>query len=182
MDAVIAARSQGVEAYYYHGEMASLVCIGAWPETAVKVNDEVRASNNADPMQTMLVVPMTADPEVNRQFDRAAEQGNMQLVRQQVRIIDPTLEAALKQFPHNTLNGLERKRTVQGKEVYDSSLIRRIPHDQAPPPSYAGQAPEGQPQYDPNYRPELPRQVPQEPAPKPRPLAPPGGRLRSIGD
>lgn len=34
--AVAAFRKDGVEAYYYHGETTSSVCVGAWPMDAVK--------------------------------------------------------------------------------------------------------------------------------------------------
>src|SRR5207249_4124674 len=37
--AVEVLRKQGVEAYYYHGETISSVCVGAWPVNAIKQQD-----------------------------------------------------------------------------------------------------------------------------------------------
>lgn len=184
IDAVKAARDQGIEAYYYHGETASLVCVGNWPESAVKVPEDVKPAPHSDPRQPLMVAPQSTDAGVNNQFESVAQQGNMQLVRPQVQILDPTLQAMLDRFPHNTVNGMEIRHMVNGQEQYESALVRRIPHESPTASAAPGlNSGSGQPAYDPSYRPDLPRQrdpapVVQQPAPQPQPGL---GRLRSIG-
>ncbi|HVT87433.1 MAG TPA: hypothetical protein VHD56_01160 [Tepidisphaeraceae bacterium] len=179
VDAVAEARKAGVEAYYYHGESASLVCVGSWPESAVRVNDTSKPQTKGDPTKPLMVVPMSNDNELNQAFDSVARDTNMQIVRPQVEILDPTLEAAHRQYPHNHINGMLMKRNVNGQEVYDGSLIHRIPHTAVAKTNGPLNTPSGadrSPAYDPSYRPELPRQeIRTQPPPQN------GGRLRSIG-
>src|SRR5207237_4117084 len=54
VDAVREARKQGIPAYFYHGPTASSVCVGAWPRSAVKEQDESNA-RASDPEQTVMV-------------------------------------------------------------------------------------------------------------------------------
>ncbi|HMB95099.1 MAG TPA: hypothetical protein VKK61_03590, partial [Tepidisphaeraceae bacterium] len=127
VETVREARAQGVEAYYYHGETSSLVCIGAWPESAVRINDANSAQGN-DPEQPVMVLPQTKDPELDHAFEQSAEQANVRVVKPSVEILDPTLKAAMEKYPYNAMNGMYTRRMVNGIEQYDSSLLVPIPH------------------------------------------------------
>jgi hypothetical protein len=191
VDSVREARKQGVEAYYYHGDNASLVCVGSWPASAVQFSDETPAAKNNNPDQPLIYAPNSSDPGLNQAFDDAARQTNAKLIRSSVKIVDPTLEATRRQFPYNSVNGSYMKHRVGGQDEFDHSLILRIPRGKAeqksstPRSTLAGQPQNGTPNYDPNYRPPIPSQTPSPPPPQPQPQQPqqPGsGRLRSIGD
>jgi hypothetical protein len=166
VETVRKARQQGIEAYYYHGDSASLVCIGAWPESAVRVSDVNSPQINNDPEQPVMIVPMTKDPELNQQFDQMGAENNIKVVKPTVEIIDPTLRAAMEKYPYNAVNGMNIKRMVNGTEQIDTSLLVPIPHKEA---TAVHSTPEYQPQ--------------DQPAPQQQPQPPQGmGKLRSIGD
>jgi hypothetical protein len=173
VDTVREARKQGLEAYYLHGEAASFVCIGTWPQTAAEVTT-AETPRGSDPSKPLMVVPATNDPALNRQFEEVARQRGQQLVRPQMKVIDPTLEAALQQFPRMAVNGMEMKRTVNGQEVYSHSLVFKIPRSTEEANAMEAPAPTNQPAYPTSYRPEIPRVF--DPPPQQQ-----GGRLRSIG-
>src|SRR5215208_2762827 len=48
VDVVRAARTQGYDAYYYHGPTSSSVCIGAWPESAVREGNDFNVKTQAN--------------------------------------------------------------------------------------------------------------------------------------
>ncbi len=170
VEAVRAARAQGIQAYYYHGESSSLVCIGAWPEDAIRKEEDKAESR--DPNQPIMVAP---DVPLGSEELAALRKSNIKLVQPKVHIVDSTLRAAMQQYPHNAVNGEVRRRVVNGKEVFDSSLLVPIPHS-APSALVAEPAgPQAQPAGDAAYQPVLPRQAP------PPPAQPGVGRLRSIG-
>lgn len=176
VDTVREARKEGVEAYYFHGSSASLVCVGTWPQEAVLVTGEAETPRGADPSKPLMVVPSTSDPELNQRFEEIARQRNLQLVRPQSKVVDPTLEAALARFPRRAVNGMEMKRMVNGQEVYENSLVMPIPEKPEAEDVMVGPIP-NQPTYSPGYRPEIPRAV-DPPPPQPTQGR---GRLRSIG-
>jgi hypothetical protein len=168
VETVKAARAQGVEAYYYHGESASLVCVGSWPESAVRINDANSADANTDPDQPLMVLPQTKDEQLNQAFEQSGERANMKIVRPNVEILDPALRAAMEKYPYNAVNGMYVKRMVNGVEQYDSSLLVPIPHSKTTQ-SVAHS----------NPQPPVP-DIQQQPAP-PQPSAS-EGTLRSIGE
>jgi hypothetical protein len=108
VDAVREARQQGIEAYYYHGQSVSSVCIGAWPENAVKKQDSDQAETS-DPTQPMLVLGPGTDVLGNQTKGlREKSSGErVHVVEERVEIADPTLEAARKKYPHHIVNGSE---------------------------------------------------------------------------
>lgn len=177
VDAVRAARGEGVEAYFFHGETASLVCVGAWPMGAVLAPESVESPRGADRNKPLMVVPATNDPELNKQFEQVAANANLQLVRNNVQILDPTLDAAIKRFPHNAINGMEMKRVVEGKEAYAHSLVLPIPRGTGTEADAQASPNNPNPAYtNPAYRPEIPRAF--DPPPQQQQGR---GRLRSIG-
>jgi hypothetical protein len=194
VDTVRDARAQGVEAYFFHGDNASLVCVGSFPLSAVRIND-VAVNNNGDQMQTKMYVPQTNDPSLDKQLEDVARRNGVQLIRPKYEVVDPKLLAAIKQFPYNTVNGMQMEKTLpNGQKDYDHSIVMQIPRGETQPLQPAGMNQDmaatggilpsrltDSPGYDPSYRPSLPSMVESAPtqAPQPKPI---GGRLRSIGD
>jgi hypothetical protein len=168
VETVRQARAQGIEAYYYHGDSASLVCIGAWPESAVRINDANTADSNTDPDQPLMFLPQMKDPSLNQAFEQSAQQANVKVVKAGVEILDPTLRAAMEKYPYNAVNGMNIKRMVNGVEQYDSSLLVPIPHNKS-----SGTTP---------AEPTPPYQLPQAQSQPPQQQQQGMGGLRSIGD
>jgi hypothetical protein len=131
LDAVKAARQQGVEAYYFHGENMSLVCVGTWPREAVRTADEgVRAGDGG---QLKLVLP-PLPPDVEKVPE--VRQGGQKLHVEAGRnvVVDPRLKDMMeRQYPTMAINGAtmltKRKDPHTGRviEVADSSFPVRIP-------------------------------------------------------
>lgn len=185
VDTVRAARQDGIEAYYFHGETASLVCVGTWPKTAVETPDDVQEKEQAlrrrgrssgiNPSQPVMVVPATDDPQINRQYEEQAARGNLRLVRVQTKILDPTLDAMIQRFPRNAVNGMEMKRTVNGQDVYEHSVLYKVPQAIAGNTAVRGRSNQADPTGI--YRPEIPRAF----DPTPIGGGSGGGGLRGIG-
>ena len=190
VEAVREARKQGIEAYYYHGESVSSVCVGAWPEPAVRVHDA--ASSKVNPYDNILV----ASPGVGEVSGLAGRQENVKVINERVEVIDPTLLATMKQYPHHAVNGMQMTKTVEGKQTSDPSLLIRIPEPQQGTSLLTGTSPAGsrEPQQQQQqlqqraYLDDLP-QTQQQQQPDARPVtrkAPPPqpgmGKLKSIND
>jgi hypothetical protein len=192
IETVRAARAQGIEAYYYHGATSSLVCVGAWPESAVQISQDGPKNASGNSEQPIMVAPpnVDRDVELGQQFNQVGQQAGVKVVKPTIKVVDATLKAAMEQFPYNAINGMQMKHMVNGKEQYDPSLLVPIPRDASdlasaqtpqhtqPPPGMvqsSGPTPD-QPAYDPAYRPAIPRQTP-----PPQQQQPNSGRLKSIG-
>lgn len=105
VDAVRAAREQyGEEAYYYHGETISNVCIGAYPADAVI---EQRDDPNPDAAKNgagdVLVLPPGMKAPAN-----ATHKGKpVRAVSQRLVVVNEALKAAQAKYPTCLLNGDE---------------------------------------------------------------------------
>lgn len=172
LETVRAAREMGVEAYYYHGPSTSSVCIGVWPREAVREENVREVVKNEDPNRPMLVLPQA----VNNMDAIQDDKGNVvQAVAPKVEPIDPTLIAAMKQYPDHTVNGSQIIRKVRdpktGQVVQgpEKSFLVVIPRKS---PSILG-------------GPTLPPTQEQAPVAPPVPEKPVDdgrGKLKSIGD
>jgi hypothetical protein len=176
VDAVRAARSQGVEAYYFHGPTASSVCIGSWPVEAVKRQATgEHGAESRNPQQDIMVLPPGLDNEATARANALAKARNLELLQPKLEVVDASLQAAIKQYPTYAVNGMVQTQNVNGVMQQDASKLIAIPKS----PQHAvtrGQAQSQEPTYDPTYRPNIPRQTTRQPA------TPGSGRLRSIGD
>jgi hypothetical protein len=129
VDAVRAARAQGVEAYYFHGEHASEVCIGAWPREAVREQESAGGRTN-DPTEPILVstTPLPANLRDLRTRDTGQK---VKVLAPKPEYLDPTLIAAMKKYPTHSINGesVVRKYTKDGQdtEMEDPSFLVLIP-------------------------------------------------------
>jgi hypothetical protein len=106
VDAVREARAQGIEAYYYHGDHASSVCIGSWPqEAAVEITAD---QQNTDPNKPVVVTPVPLDPVYAGELNK----NNIQTVYPHVDVQDPTLLQALGKWKEHSVNGYTLMQTV----------------------------------------------------------------------
>ena len=137
VDAVKAFRQNGVPAYYYHGDTVSSVCLGAWPEDAVR-GDLEPAYNDPTQKRSMdqimsqtpgadLLVVAPGLPPVNKEVKTRGR--TLRAVSPHLEVVDPTLLATMKNYPHHYVNGLvEGMKTAQGVQGKPSFLVK-IPRD-----------------------------------------------------
>jgi hypothetical protein len=139
VEAVRAARQSGIDAYYYHGETVSSVCIGVWPQEALRIDGvdqlpgagginggggSIRASSS-DPDEALLVAPGINVPE---KLKAAAGKRNVSVAQPKVTIIDPSMERVKRQFNEHAINGMvEMMVNQQGQHVPRPSLVVQIP-------------------------------------------------------
>jgi hypothetical protein len=134
VDAVRDLRGKGIEAYYYHGQTISSVCIGAWPRQAVKEQDV--ASGQAVNEDDAVMVSNVPLPDRYRNA-RIRTNDGQRLVSfaQRVEIADPSLDATFKQYPQHAVNYEFHSRKVKGEDgkvvdVADPSFLVVIPHEE----------------------------------------------------
>jgi hypothetical protein len=175
VEAVRAARQMGVEAYYFHGPSASSVLIGAWPAEAIRAQEAAVAETRHDPGHAIAIVP----PGVNLGANVRDMEGNpVKVFSPRLEPIDPTLIAAMRQYPTYALNGEEVGRRVRDPQTGESrfvpqpSSVVQIPRRAPSLLSGGTGAPSGGAATAP------PAHV--MPPTAPRPTG--GGRLRSIDD
>lgn len=168
------------EAYFYHGETSSSVCIGAWPRDAVAeqgtgVDDKGNMRDDAhtiNPDQPLLVFPDIV-PNVAPQVLEPGTGKPMAVQAPKLDILDPDMKGKVKEYPYHAVNyefhGVEHG----GQTFPDPSVLVVIPHEEA---SARGG--------DDNWR--LTGGQPANPSGDPVPHAAPQGAgdsvLRSIGD
>ncbi len=173
VDAVREARSRGIDAYYYHGETGSSVCIGSWPKSAVRgrADDEkgiVPESN--DPDESMLVLPQSLPDQQNLDIrDRTGQR--VSAYAPDYTPVDPSLIAMMEKYQTHAVNGetivstVEDPVTHEKKKIDDPSLVVKIPRAKSSILS-AQQAPA----------------PPPELAPPPKQSTQGGGKLKSVGN
>jgi hypothetical protein len=125
-------RAKGVEAYFFHGESISSVCIGAWPMEAVEKNDDF-AGRTVSPDDDVLVSPIPLPERFQKLRDIESKDGHkIRTFVPRLEIADPSLKAAMAEYPKHMVNYefFETKmRTSDGKYkmVPSPSLLVKIP-------------------------------------------------------
>jgi hypothetical protein len=133
VEAVKELREKGVNAYYYHGNAVSSVCIGAWPEDALKRQEMDGSRAVVDEDQAMLV----SQEPLPAQFKNARTNDGQRVVpfTQRIEIADRSLKATLDEYPYHFVNyeaQAREVRTAKGKErVPQPSFLVKIPRDAA---------------------------------------------------
>jgi hypothetical protein len=130
VDAVRQARAMGIEAYYYHGDNASSVCVGAFPRDALKEQekDTARTYNSDEPI-VVLPGPLPAGVSDDVYVMQDGKKVKASALVPRIEPQDPKLIALRERFPHRSVNGEEqytmRTNRVTGEQVrvFDSSLI-----------------------------------------------------------
>jgi len=125
VDAVKSARDAGYEAYYFHGETTSSVCIGLWPKPSVEERDPAVMQNPND-NDALLVLPPALLPDPGKEL-HAADGQRLKPVAPKFVAVDPTLLAMLREFPTHAVNGFEIEHVVRGNPVKDRSFMIVVP-------------------------------------------------------
>lgn len=126
VDAVRTARSQGYEAYYYHGPTASSVCIGVWPAASVKADDEIRMT---DPNAVPLIAPGSVPV---KEGIMTPDGRPIKVMRPKTQVLDESLAATIRSFPNHSVNGVTGQQVRDPKSgtmrtVMEPSLLVRVP-------------------------------------------------------
>jgi hypothetical protein len=125
VQAVAEARKMGIEAYYYHGETASSVCLGCWPaDAAVEVTVE---QTNTDPNKPVVITPKPLAPSIAGPL---AQRG-IQSAADHIDVLDPTLTQALNKYPEHDTNGETHVVTdpvTHMQKIVERPFIFKIPH------------------------------------------------------
>ena len=103
VECVMAARKQGVEAYYYHGPSISMVCIGAWPQSAIRrqmTDTEIKQTDNGDPL---IVSSVPLPPKVMEDIQNSGK--HVTVVQPKMEIDDKSLENTWKAYSQYEVNG-----------------------------------------------------------------------------
>jgi hypothetical protein len=120
-------RAKGIEAYYYHGETISSICVGAYPRSAIKEQDRSHVETPS-PEDRPLVVAGTLPQNVDGTMkDKEGHRLVVESLRLEVK--SPALAQAIRDFPQHIINGEAHAiRDKDGNPVYDPSFIVLVPH------------------------------------------------------
>jgi len=146
VSAVRDARAQGIEAYYYHGDTTSSVCVGAFPDSAIR-RDELRSNIDGNPEQSFL---KSTEPLPKAFADNLRDNQNkpVQVVQSKPIVVDPQLRETMRRFPEHAIKRelkiLEMTDSVTGKKILKpaDSFVVPIPQAVASPltdPSMQGE-------------------------------------------
>ena len=135
VDAVREARKQGIEAYYYHGDTVSSVCIGAFPRNALREQESDTAETyQSDQPIVVLPTPLPTGASEDIYVMEGNKRVKARAMAPRVEPVDPKLIEAMRQFPHHSVNGemtatvSKNKRTGQQVQRFDPSYIVEIKH------------------------------------------------------
>jgi hypothetical protein len=129
-----ALRAQGIQAYYYHGDAVSSVCVGVWPAGAVKKQSGGNPKGNAaaDNANQSIFVSNAPLPS-NMVPARDASGKPIRSLVPRVEIIDPSMYEMVTRFPSHAINGQDlvhqRKnpKTGQVETVSEPSMLVLVP-------------------------------------------------------
>jgi hypothetical protein len=132
VDAVKELRAKGIEAYYYHGNTISSVCIGAWPATAVKEQDTDMREAQVNQEDALFVTDVPLSDKYRHARLNTRDGQRLVSYAQRIEITDQSLTATLQQYPEHCVNYEARSRTVKQadgtkKEVVSPSFLVKIP-------------------------------------------------------
>lgn len=112
VDAVKEFRAKGVEAYFYHGDTISSVCVGAWPRQAIKEQEAERGeATNEDDTVLVSNVPLPARYKNARM--RTADGKKIVAFAQRIEVADPSLQATFDKYPDHSVNYEFQSRKVR---------------------------------------------------------------------
>jgi hypothetical protein len=181
VESVKALRAQGIPAYYYHGESISSVCVGIWPEEAIKKQAGGNAKGNAGSLsaeQTLFVANAPLPPGVT---PKDPEGRPMKAMVPKVEIVDSTLLDMMRRFPSHMINAEERMHRVRDPKSGEERMV--------PAPSFLVEVPEAKASSVTSGQrssPGITQQVPVLPpgllqTDQPLPPQPGVGKLREVG-
>jgi hypothetical protein len=129
VQAVEALRKQGVEAYYYHGDTISSVCVGAWPMDAIEQQANHGEHTIADPNSTLVVYSQGVPESERASVPKFDDQGHPTVtVAPVLNILDSSMKACVAKYPFHAVNyTINRKKGTDGKWHEDPSFLVVIP-------------------------------------------------------
>jgi hypothetical protein len=138
VDAVKQLRKDGKEAYYFHGDTTSTVCIGAWPREALSQPEKLDKEGYVAPdSETEIWFTTRPLKKTDRRDFLTPDGKKIHFVCPEVEIRDKTLEAAKDENPYFYTNGVVLGKTMKDsktkkEEIYpDASAFLVIPRKQA---------------------------------------------------
>ncbi len=137
VDTVRAARAQKIEAYYYHGESMSQICIGVWPRNALREQDmanaESRSEAKANSGEVLVVSPAPLGDKFTDQLQRDHD---VKVVQPKVEIRDASLAKTLAMYDTYAVNS-----EAQMVKMTDPQTKKEVIR---PQPSFLTQIPQSQ--------------------------------------
>lgn len=134
IESVRAARAMGIEAYYYHGEAMSQVCVGAWPRSAIREQDSDKAASfdesKANRGEALVVSPA---PLPKGFAERLKADHDVRVFQPKVDILDPSLARTLQQYDTYAVNS--EAQIIQMTDPKTGKVTKR------PQPSFLTQIP-----------------------------------------
>lgn len=122
VQAVKALRDAGEEAYYYHDDSASIICLGAWPASAVKQPEQAVASSR-DPNEEVWVYNTPLAPKVPREFT-TNDGRQVKIYDTTIKILDESLQRTIDLHPDFMTNGVVMAREVKDPRTGEKKLIK----------------------------------------------------------
>ena len=127
VQAVEALREHGVEAYYFHGDAISSVCVGSWPASAVK--QQQSDGGAAAPLAYADQIPVvTPEPLPENLVPKRLNGKEVVAIAPKLEITDPSMRDMIARYPDHEINYKTRShKTKSGKVVNDPSFLVSIP-------------------------------------------------------
>jgi hypothetical protein len=107
VESVKALRAQGIPAYFYHGEAISSVCVGLWPENAVKRQDGGNAQGNAGSLNSDTNLFVSSEPLPEGMAPKAPNGQKLKPMTVRFEPIDATMLEMARKFPSHMTNNVE---------------------------------------------------------------------------
>ena len=125
VESVRSLRAQGIQAYFFHGESVSSVCVGVWPEEAIKRqgggNDKGNAgSRNSEATLFVSNVPLPAGVNIPK---TDSEGHPIKAMVPKVEILDTTMYEMMHRFPTHMINAEERLHRVRNQATGKEDLV-----------------------------------------------------------
>lgn len=126
------ARKMGEEAYYYHGESISSVCLGAFPRDVVEYDVDKQAQPQSSGQTINADQPILVEDGALPPIDgpiRDREGRTVRAFTTRLKIIDPRVLAKMRQYPEHYVNGFTTVyKGGDGKQTVQPSFLVQIPH------------------------------------------------------
>jgi hypothetical protein len=136
VQAVKELREKGVDAYFHHGQAVSSVCVGLWPEDALKRQEMDGGSAVVDADDAMLITQEPLPAKYQKAKMRTSDGQRLVPFAQRIEIADKSLDAVLKEYPYHFVNYEAQARKMKAADgstqmVPSPSFLVKVPRDQS---------------------------------------------------
>lgn len=141
VESVAAAREAGVEAYYFHGDSQSYVCVGTWPKAAARqtVQGDYPEMHQIDPNDPPPVIVSTTPLSEAARNLRDRRGRRVHALEIGLEISDASLRQTMKQYDYD----------VDGLRGQEEPLLLEIPEVTGRPTEITGELRDNGPTADP---------------------------------